>query len=157
MKLYFLRHGIADWPDWDLARDQERPLTQEGVKKAKAEARAIARLDLQLDAILASPYARAYQTADLVASKLGLEVHAEPLLAPGFNLERLEEILRAHPAASALMLVGHEPSFSAVIVQLIGGGRIVMKKGSLARVDVDTADSLRGELVWLLTARTLTR
>ena len=157
MKLYFLRHGIADWPDWDPARDHERPLTQEGVKKMKAEARTIAQLDLKLGAILASPYTRAYQTADLVAAKLGLEVRTEPLLAPGFNSDRLEEILRSYSNAGALMLVGHEPSFSAVITQLIGGGRIVMKKGSLARVDVDTADSLRGELVWLLTARTLTR
>jgi hypothetical protein len=38
---------------------------------------------------------------------------------------------------------------------LIGGGQIVMKKGSLARVDVDSIDSLRGELVWLLTSKLL--
>ena len=41
MKLYFLRHGIADWPEWDVARDHERPLTKDGLKKMKAKAKAI--------------------------------------------------------------------------------------------------------------------
>jgi phosphohistidine phosphatase len=54
------------------------------------------------------------------------------------------------------MLVGHEPSFSQVIGQLIGGGRIVMKKGGLARVDVNSIDTLPGELVWLLAPKMLT-
>ena len=93
MRLYFLRHGLADWPEWDVARDHERPLTKDGLKKMKAEAKAMATLDLQLDAILSSPYTRAYQTADIVARELGLEVQIEPLLAPGFDFERLSELV----------------------------------------------------------------
>lgn len=154
MKLYFLRHGIADWPDWDPARDHERPLTKEGLKKMKAEAKALAALGPRPDVVLSSPYTRAYQTADIVAKELGLEVKTEPLLAPGFNLERLMQIVAAHPQAQALMLVGHEPTLSAVIADLSGGGRVQMKKGALARVDVNS--ELRGELVWLLQPRILT-
>jgi len=100
MKLYFLRHGLADWPEWDVARDHERPLTKEGLKKMKAEAKTIAALDLQLDAILSSPYTRAFQTADIVAKELGLEVQIEPLLAPGLDLDRLAEIVRAHASVT---------------------------------------------------------
>jgi phosphohistidine phosphatase len=159
MKLYFLRHGIADWPEWDPARDHERPLTKEGLKKMKAEARAIAALYLRPDAILSSPYTRAYQTADIVAKELGLEVRVEPLLAPGFDLERLAELVRAQARAQALLLTGHEPSFSTVITQLIGGGRVQMKKGALARVDLpgEVDEALQGELIWLLQPKILTR
>ena len=159
MKLYFLRHGIADWPEWDVARDHERPLTKDGLKKMKAEAKAIAALDLQLDAILSSPYTRAFQTADIVAKELGLEVQIEPLLAPGFELDRLAELVRAHAAAQSLLLTGHEPGFSTVIGQLMGNGRLLMKKGALARVDLlgPVAEGLQGELVWLLQPKTLIR
>ncbi len=51
-----------------------------------------------------------------------------------------------------VLLVGHEPDFSQVIGQLIGGGAVVMRKGGLARVDVTPQGAaLSGALVWLLT------
>ena len=53
--------------------------------------------------------------------------------------------------AGAVMVVGHEPDFSATVAELIGGGDIVMKKGGLARVDVTAPVAGGGELVWLLT------
>jgi phosphohistidine phosphatase len=154
MKLYFLRHGIADWPDWDPARDHERPLTKDGVKKMKEQAKALADFDVKIDAVLSSPYTRAYQTADIVAGKLGLEVRVEPRLAPGFNVDKLKEIVAAFDDGQALLLVGHEPTFSMVIAELSGGGRVQMKKGALARVDVNR--DLQGELVWLLQPKILT-
>ena len=153
MKLYFLRHGLADWPEWDPARDHERPLTKEGLKKMKAQARTLAALNLKLDAILSSPYTRAYQTADIVAARLKLEVKTEPLLATGFTAEKLASIVEAYADAQALLLVGHEPSFSTVIAGLIGGGRVQLRKGALARVDVNA--ELQGELVWLLQPKVL--
>ena len=155
MRLYFLRHGIADWPDWDPARDHERPLTKDGVKKMKEQARAVADLDLKIDVVLSSPYTRAYQTADIVAGKLGLEVKTEPRLAPGFNRDKLAEIVTSFGEDQALLLVGHEPALSMIIAELIGGGRVQMKKGALARVDVSR--ELQGELVWLLQPKVLTR
>ncbi len=156
MQLYFLRHGIADWPDWDPARDHERPLTKEGMKKMKTTAKTIAALGLKFDAILSSPYTRAWQTADIVANALGLEVCAEPRLAPGFDPEKLGEIMQDNAKARALLLVGHEPAFSMVISHLIGGGRIVLKKGALARVEMSGAEELHGELQWLLQPKMLT-
>ena len=155
MRLYFLRHGIADWPDWDPARDHERPLTKEGLKKMKEQARTLADLGVKIDAVLSSPYTRAYQTADIVAGKLRLDVRTEPRLAPGFNIDKLAEIVASFDEEQALLLVGHEPTFSMVIAEIIGGGRVQMKKGALARVDVNR--ELHGELVWLLQPKTLTR
>jgi len=157
MQLYFLRHGVADWPDWDPARDDERPLTDAGIVKMRAEAKAIARLELDLKAILTSPLVRARQTAEAVAGRLDMQPIEEPALAPGFNARRLQDVLKRYPDAGALMLVGHEPDFSRTIAQLIGGGRVAMKKGGLARVDLASFDPPKGELAWLLTSRTLIR
>lgn len=155
MQLYFLRHGQADWPDWDPARDDERPLTDAGLVRMKAEAKAIKRLGLKLAVILTSPLVRARQTAEAVAERLDLRPVEEPALAPGLDVKRLGEVLQRHAEAEAIMLVGHEPDFSLTIAKLIGGGRVVMKKGGLARVDLQSVDPPRGELVWLLAPKTL--
>jgi phosphohistidine phosphatase len=104
---------------------------------------------------LSSPYTRAVQTADIVAGQLGLEVVADERLAPGFNLERLNEIVTRYPTAQALLLVGHEPTFSATITTLIGGGRLTLKKGALARVEITSFDPLSGELIWLVSPKIL--
>ena len=156
LQLYFLRHGLADWPNWDRARDDERPLTDEGVEKMKVEAKAIALLGLALDAIVSSPYARATQTAEPVARRLNLDVIKDEALAPGFDVDRLRQVLARYPDAKAVMLVGHEPDFSRTIADLIGGGRVVMKKGGLARVDLESVDPPSGALVWLLAPKVMT-
>ena len=155
MQLYFLRHGLADWPDWDPARDDERPLSDKGVQKMKSEAKTIERLGLKPDLVLSSPLLRARQTADVVARQLGLKVTQEFKLAPGFSLERLAPILNAYASARVIMLVGHEPDFSRTIGQLTGGGNVVMKKGGLARIDLDSLNPPTGSLVWLLPPKLL--
>ncbi len=154
MRLYFLRHGLADWPNWTQP-DNERPLTDEGIEKMKDEAKAIKRLDLGLDAILSSPYVRAKQTAQAVADRIGLNVIEEAALLPGFDIDRLRDVLASFPDAQSIMLIGHEPDFSRTIAQLIGGGRVAVKKGGLARVDLESLDPLDGELIWLLPPRAL--
>jgi phosphohistidine phosphatase SixA len=53
------------------------------------------------------------------------------------------------------MLVGHEPDFSRTIGALIGSGRVQIKKGGLARVDVKNASLQSGELVWLIPPKAL--
>jgi phosphohistidine phosphatase len=116
------------------------------------EAKTIARLKLEVDLILTSPLARAHQTADIVAGALGMRdcLVADRRLAPGFGVGALLEMVREHPGLSAIIVVGHEPDFSETISALIGGGRVVCKKGSLARVDLPADGSLNGELVWLV-------
>ncbi len=118
--LYFLRHGLADWPDWKKP-DDERPLTDDGVKRMKASARAIERLDLGLELILTSPLVRARQTAEIVAGRLGLEAVAHPALGVGFSTSKLAALVREHGQRRAILIVGHEPDLSEVISDVIGG------------------------------------
>ncbi len=151
-RLYFLRHGLADHPDFG-GDDDRRPLTREGEVRLRGEAACIDGLDLDLDVILTSPLTRAAQTAAIVAGRLGLadRVLEEPRLGPGFGVAALAAILSELPAGhQRILLVGHEPGLSLVIGEITGGSDVVMKKGGLARVDLYQDDELRGCLVWLL-------
>lgn len=152
MKLYFLRHGPAgDRREWE-GDDADRPLTREGKERIGREAETIARLQLDVDGILTSPLARAYQTAEIVAKRLALtdRLVKDDRLCPGFRAGELTKLLRAHPSTAAPLLVGHEPDMSAAISRLIGGGRLVCKKGALACVELPEPTELKGRLVWLI-------
>lgn len=156
MQLFFLRHGLADRSAWSGA-DYERPLTPRGMERMGLEAEFISKLDLGMDYILTSPLTRALQTAEIVAEYLGLldQMEVDDRLSPGFGRADLAAILEDYPRADSIMFVGHEPDFSLTIEGLIGGGSVVCKKGSLARVDLNDAGFLSGELVWLIPPKAL--
>jgi phosphohistidine phosphatase len=162
MELYFLRHGLAVDPGQWEGDDFERPLTEEGQRRMKAEAKAIARLGLKPDYILTSPLKRALQTAQIVSDCLAAEglirksaLVEDKRLSSGFGMPELEAMMQTYSNTRAIMLVGHEPDFSKVIGQLIGNGRVVCKKGGLARVDLFDAPTLAGDLVWLIPPKLL--
>ena len=144
MRLYFLRHGKADWPDWKQP-DDERPLTKEGRKEMHEVGEFLAHCKVKLDSILTSPLPRAEQTGDIAAEHLKVVCREEKLLAPGFRAQDLPRLLRKHPQ-DALMLVGHEPDFSDVIADLTGG-KIKMAKAGVALVDYA---GQKGKLLWLV-------
>jgi len=145
MKLYLLRHGKADWPNWDKP-DDERPLTKEGKKEVAAVAKLLARLAIT-PVILTSPLPRASQTAEIAAQHLNAKVSVEPLLRPGFDATRLAKILKTFSGKS-LMVVGHEPDFTRTIFQLTGANT-KMSKAGVALIDLETAPP-RGVLRWLV-------
>src|SRR5262245_47354619 len=152
LKLYFLRHGQAGTrQDWQ-GDDSRRPLTGEGKKRMKREAATIVEMDLRIDAIITSPLDRALQTAEIVANAVGPQTSLEEdaRLGLGFGPKQLAAIVAKHREAEGLMLVGHEPDFSETIGALTGGGRVNMKKGALACVEVDDGAGLKGTLAWLI-------
>lgn len=159
LRLFFLRHGLADRRAYRGRNDDLRPLTAVGKRRMEQEADTIAKLKLGLDVILTSPLTRARQTAEIVALRLGLSeaCFAEEGLGLDFDLDALAALLANYPDAARLLLVGHEPSFSEVISAISGGSAIVCKKGSLARVDVAAGREPMGELVWLIPPRVLAR
>lgn len=155
MRLYFLRHGLADRNQWD-GPDFDRPLTREGKNRMSQSADTMLDLDLEIDLIITSPLKRALQTAQIVAHRLDLEdsLVIDERLAPGFGVDELRQIFAERPAANAIMLVGHEPDFSETIAELTGA-LVMVKKGSLARVDVLDSQTLEGELAWLIPPKVL--
>lgn len=158
MQLYFIRHGLADWPDWPSIDDEERPLTERGRIRFSAGVVRLRALGLAPAAILTSPLARARESAALLAEGLeGPVPIVEPLLRPGFDFDALTALVQRWHAAPHLLLVGHEPDLSTTISTLIDGGRVVMKKGGVARVDLLSLAPPNGELVWLLAPKTLVK
>ena len=145
MKLYLLRHGKADWPDWDKP-DDERPLTKDGKREMRRIAQFLAEMNVAPAAILSSPLPRAWQPAEIAAEALGLDVQEEPALR-GFTATKARALVKRSKAAD-LMLVGHEPDFSAVI-RALTGGIVKLGKGGIARIDVED-DASAGRLVWLI-------
>lgn len=157
MILYFLRHGLAGSPiEWQ-GDDRERPLTSKGKQHLEMTAETLSRLDLGLERIITSPLTRSRQTAVIIANQFKMKkyLHEDERLAHGFDIQKLAEILELHSEASVLMLVGHEPEFSAVISDLTGGSRIELEKGGLACVDIPDPSSLKGYLTWLLPPKIL--
>jgi phosphohistidine phosphatase len=150
MKLYFFRHGRADWPDW-TGRDDERPLTRKGRKEVRKVARHLREL-MGRPLILTSPLPRAKETAEIAADVWGSEVHEETSLRPGFRAQQIKPLL-AHARGDGLVLVGHEPDFTGAIAQLTGATTKLSKTG-VALVELD-ATSLEGRLLWLAPPRLL--
>ena len=158
LRLYFLRHGKA-WSRADWREDDDlRPLTDAGEALVRAEGRAMKAMGLAPDFIVTSPLARARRTAAIVAEELGMSdrLVEDSRLAPGFDADRLAEIVEGHAGVASLMVVGHEPDFSATVAELTGGGRVDFKKGSLGRVDVKGSQLDDGMLAWLLTPAQIT-
>lgn len=152
MKIYFLRHGQADWPEWDRP-DDERPLTKKGKKEMRKVADTFEAIKVDPAVILTSPLPRAAETAQIVADTLGKHATEEPALGPGFDSQKLSGLVGQYSGQDVL-LVGHEPDFSRVIAVLTGA-RIVLAKAGLARVDLADPNSLQGELVWLIPPKIL--
>ena len=156
MRLYFVRHGRAeDRLNWDPAQDHLRPLTEEGKRLMQKSAARIRGLGVTPDVVLTSPLTRARQTADIVGEALGCDVvEADELVNLG--VDKLAALLERYAFAESLLLVGHEPDFSMTIDMICGGGNVVVKKGSLIRVDLYATVPPRGGLVWSIPPRMLT-
>jgi uncharacterized phosphatase len=68
--LYFVRHGESEHNvDGLFAGDTDTPLTKRGKKQAKQAGQKAKNLDIDL--IISSPLARAYDTAKLMAQEIG--------------------------------------------------------------------------------------
>jgi phosphohistidine phosphatase len=145
MNIYFLRHGEADWPDWNKS-DDERPLTKYGKKEMHEVAKFLKRVKARPDLIVTSPLPRASQTAEIAAEHLKVKCKEDKLLGPGFGRQELERVLKKHPAES-LMIVGHEPDFSRTIEQLTGGA-VKLSKAGVALVELERSWR-SGRLLWL--------
>src|SRR5438067_1383401 len=99
MDVYFLRHGEADWPDWEKP-DDERPLTKRGKKEMHEVAKFLKRVKARPAIILTSPLPRASETAEIAAEHLKVKRREDKLLAPGFSRQELERLLKKYPEKS---------------------------------------------------------
>src|SRR5258706_11485751 len=101
MDLYILRHGLAVEPRTPGYEDAARPLTPKGERKLQTIAEAMRALDLCFDLILSSPYARARETAEIVAKTFNVlkKLEFTDSLTPNGSAKKLIELLnKTEPA-----------------------------------------------------------
>jgi phosphohistidine phosphatase len=147
-QLWLLRH--ADAEPHGTRPDAERMLTERGRRQADVAGVALARMEVAFGAILASPKARAHETAVLALARMDnsqrelLELH--PLLAGGVHARDALDLLDGVGGRGPSLLVGHEPDLSGIVGELTGA-RVDLKKGGLAVVRLGAGGA---ELVLLL-------
>ena len=79
--LHLLRHAHAgDATRWS-GDDDERPLSEKGIRQSERLGRLLATLDDAPDLFITSPRLRASQTAEIVAKALGVQVVVDERLA----------------------------------------------------------------------------
>jgi len=156
MKLYIARHGDAlDVGRQGIARDHDRPLSDEGVRRTEEAGRALQAMGVRVDRVGSSPLVRAEQTARILAAAIAADAPLEtcPFLAPGACARDVADWMN-RCGGEALMIVGHMPDLGAVTAALVSrpaAAGVVFKKGAIACVDFPTGVQLgAGELEWLM-------
>jgi phosphohistidine phosphatase len=162
MEIYLLRHGIAE--EGRLGgHDADRALTAEGRDKLKRVLKRAHDAGVRPGLILASPYRRAWETAEIAAEALqyrGEIVKTSNLVPNTSPQEAWGEIgsrwkIAQADTKGAMLLASHEPLMSYMTAFLLSAPtlQVDMKKGAMVRVDCDHFEpEPHGVLKWMLTA-----
>lgn len=143
MRLLLLRHAIALERTAFAASgepDAARPLTDEGRRKLRKGAAALAGLVPDLALVVTSPYVRARESAEILARAYARRPVVSELaeLAPDGAKPALAKFLLAQKSLAALACVGHEPDLSIFAGLLLAGREqtfLEMKKGAACLLD----------------------
>jgi phosphohistidine phosphatase len=158
--LYIVRHAAAygrdpdRWPD-----DSRRPLTPEGEEEFRLAARGLARIASRADAIVSSPYQRAWQTAQILSELDSWPApEPKPVLEP--TLPPQKAALALEDYTGTVAVVGHRPGLHELAAYLLTGEgdglEIGLEKGGVACIRFDGAvEPGASELRWLFTPKAL--
>jgi phosphohistidine phosphatase len=156
MTIYFLRHASAGQRVSNPRKDEQRALDEDGTEQCRQIGRALAAMELQVDAIVSSPLKRASQTAAMVANEMGHEgkLQLDPALRPEATFSQFRELVGRYAKADAIMVVGHNPNLSEFLGRSItrgaGQAEINLKKGAVAQVETKRNSAV---LRWCLTPK----
>ena len=151
MLLHLVRHADAGNPETWTGPDAARPLSEKGRTQAERLGIFLADHEVMPDDLITSPKLRAVQTAEIVAGHLGLIVATDDRLAGVLDLAKLDAVLTDAGDPDRPMLFGHDPDFSEFLGELCDAANVPMRKGALAKIEVDRP--LRaggGTLRWLV-------
>ncbi len=112
-------------------------------------------LKVQVDVIVSSPLKRALQTAQFVGTELGYEAKVEvsPALSPDADYPAFQQLVARYAGHEGVLVVGHNPSLFQFLGRLVtgnGGANLRLRKGAVARVDLDQHPP---QLQWLIDPR----
>ena len=150
-----MRHANAGLHRENPLLDSKRALVKEGKDQCMLMARVLSTLGAQIDVIVSSPLKRALQTAQFVGTELGYEAKVEisAALAPAADYPAFQGLLAKYANREGVLVVGHNPNIFQFLGRLVtgnGGANIRLRKGAIARVDVDRHPP---QLQWLIDPR----
>lgn len=155
MNLYLMRHANAGVPRESAKLDAKRGLIAEGKEQCMTMGRILGALKVQPDVIISSPLKRALQTAQFVGNELGYESKVEVSEALGLNATYadFQKLIDKYSDRQDVLVVGHNPNLFQFLGRIItgnGGAGVRMRKGAVARLDMDKHPPL---LQWLIDPR----
>jgi phosphohistidine phosphatase len=150
-----MRHANAGVPRGNATLDAKRALIRDGKDQCMLMGRLLGTLKVQVDVIVSSPLKRALQTAQFVGTELGYDAKVEihPALAPNASFADFQQMLAEYADREDVLAVGHNPNLFQFLGRVItgnGGAGVRMRKGSVARIDMDKHPPL---LQWLIDPR----
>ena len=157
MRLYLVRHAIAAPHGTPGIADDERPLTDAGIKKMKQAARGLRSLDVLPEVVLSSPLPRARHTAEILIDVFGKKValNLTEALSPSGSRKEVYEELEKQGDPESIMLVGHQPSLGEIAGEIAWGSPelyLELKKGGACCLEeVTLHPKPHGTLLWVLT------
>lgn len=156
MQIILIRHADAGdrdaalWPD-----DTDRPMSAKGAKRHRRALKRLRRAELLPTLLLASPWTRAWQTAELTSEVLGAPPPVRcPALAAPPDLGELNAAVGPQPPDAIIALVGHEPWLGELAGLLLtgdsGGVAIDFPKSGILGLHAEqfTAGSASLEFFW---------
>lgn len=134
--LLVMRHAKSDW-NADYGSDHERPLNERGVRSARRMGEVLTDTGRAPDLVITSTAVRARSTASLAkeAGKWDADLILEQELY-GAGVDDAIEIASAAPDVNRVMLVGHQPTWSALVATLTGE-RMDMKTATVAVIEFE--------------------
>lgn len=102
--------------------DYDIELSKEGLQKAKKVAQAFSKQSPKIDLIVASPAIRTRQTAEIFAKELNYQktIMLNEVLYMAFVNELIETITYTYDTVNNMLIVGHNPSLTALALTLVG-------------------------------------
>lgn len=161
--LWLLRHAKSAW-DTAAPSDHDRPLSLRGQRDAPRVGQWLARQDAVFDSIVCSTAARARETLAGVGENFSIDdTHVEfsGALYHAAVRELLAVVRRAADATQSLLLIGHNPGFDSLLINLCGtelpltdSGKL-MTTAALAQIELADWRADSGRLIELIRPRDL--
>ena len=135
--LYILRHAQKDESNPEQY-DYDVKLTEKGEKDSRLLGEKLKAHNVLPDLIVSSPAIRARKTAENVSEIIGYtkSVMYNEVIYQAFLHEIIESITYTFDTVDSLMVVGHNPSLSALAITY-AGFKEEMEMASVVRIDFD--------------------
>ena len=134
--LYLLRHGEATLSS-GAVNDFNRTLSKAGVEQLERLAKSLKFKGIIFDMVICSASNRTLETMEIISKEI--EVKNKALLQEMYEATSsglLELIVNTPDEIENLLLVGHNPSISAVLSYLSGENFISLKPGMMAIIRI---------------------